>query len=90
MQSPGRRGTRGDMKITLYTVFGVVFFVLGIIALIRPNFALPSKKSEMMIQNQKVLIETSRIISIPRPISATEVALGIGLVFFGSRKPRKR
>jgi hypothetical protein len=43
-----------------------------------------------MVQNQKVLIETSRVISIPRVASAIEVALGIGLVFFGSRKPRQR
>jgi hypothetical protein len=78
------------MKVTLYIVFGVLFVVLGVIALIHPNFALPSKKNEVMIENHRVLIETSRVISIPRVASAMEVALGIGLVFFGSLKSRSR
>jgi hypothetical protein len=78
------------MKITLYTAFGVLFIVLGTIALVRPNLTLAGKKDQVMIGNQKVLIETSRVISIPRVASATEVALGIGLLFFGSRKPRQR
>jgi hypothetical protein len=78
------------MKITLYTAFGVLFVVLGVIALIHPNFAMPGKRNEVMIQNHRVLIETSRVISIPRVASATEVVLGFGLIFFGSRKSRSR
>jgi hypothetical protein len=75
------------MRITLHAAFGVLFLILGVVALIHPNFALPGKKDEVMIANQKVLIETRRIISIPRLASAIEVALGIGLIFVGSRKP---
>jgi hypothetical protein len=75
------------MKITLHAVFGVLFLVLGVVALIHPNFALPGKKNEVMIADQKVVIETRRIISIPRFASGIEVVLGIGLIFFGSRKP---
>ena len=89
-----RRGTKrtsiGQTRITIYTVFGVLFAALGVIALVHPNFVLPGKKSEMVVGNQKVLIETSRVISVPRVISASEVALGIGMAFFGSRKPRNR
>jgi hypothetical protein len=90
MRQATRRSSSSELKITPYTVFGVLFVVLGTIALGRPNFTLPGKRSEVMVQNQKVLIETSRVISIPRVASAIEVALGIGLVFFGSRKPRQR
>jgi hypothetical protein len=75
------------MKITLHAAFGVLFLVLGVVALIHPNFALPGKKDEVMIADQKVVIETRRIISIPRLASGIEVVLGIGLIFFGSRKP---
>jgi hypothetical protein len=78
----------GEVTITAYTLFGILFFVMGIVALIHPNLELPGKKDEVTIANQKVLIETHRVISIPRAASATEVALGIGLIFFGSRKPR--
>jgi hypothetical protein len=77
------------MKISLHAAFGVLFLVLGVVALIHPNFALPGKKDEVTIANQKVLIETRRIISIPRLASAIEIALGIGLIFFGSRKPSR-
>jgi hypothetical protein len=77
------------MKITLHVAFGVLFLVLGVVALIHPNFALRGKKDEVMIADQKVLIETRRIISIPRLASGIEVVLGIGLIFFGSRKPSR-
>jgi hypothetical protein len=77
------------VKITFYTVFGILLVVVGIVALIRPNFALPAKRHEEMIMNQKVLIETRRVISIPRAASATELVLGLGLIFFGSRPPRQ-
>ncbi|HLV93694.1 MAG TPA: hypothetical protein VKS44_00770 [Candidatus Acidoferrales bacterium] len=78
------------MKITFYTVFGILLVVVGIIAMIRPNFALPAKQHEEMIANQRVLIETRRVISVPRAASATELVLGLGLIFFGSRPPRPR
>ena len=76
----------GSMKITAYTIFGILFFVAGVVALIHPNFVLPGKKNEMTIAGQQVVIETSKVISIPRLASAAEVVLGLGLVFFGSRK----
>ena len=77
------------MKITYYTIFGLVLVVVAIVALVRPSWALPAKKHEQMIANQRVLIETRRVITIPRVASATELALGIGLIFFGSRPPRQ-
>lgn len=77
------------MKITFYTIFGLVLVVVAIVALVRPSWALPAKKHEQMIANQRVLIETRRVVTIPRVASATELALGIGLIFFGSRPPRQ-
>jgi len=77
-----------SMKITAYTIFGILFFVLGLAALIHPNFVLPGKKSQVTIEGQQVLMQTSRVVSIPRAASAAEVVLGLALVFFGSRKLR--
>jgi hypothetical protein len=78
----------GSMKITAYTIFGILFFLAGLVALIHPNFVLPGQKTHVTIANQDVLMETSRVVSIPRAASAAEVVLGLGLVFFGSRKLR--
>jgi hypothetical protein len=75
-------------KVTSYTVFGILFFVLGVVALIKPNFSYKVSEREEITANQRVLIETRKVVSIPRAASAAEVALGVGLVFFGSRKLR--
>ena len=75
------------LKITFHAACGIFFVVIGVIALIHPNFTLPGKKDTVTIANQHVVIETHRVISIPRAASATEVALGIGLIIFGSVAP---
>ena len=77
------------MKVSFYSVFGIILVVVAIVALIRPSWALPAKKHEEMIANQRVLIETRRVVSIPRAASAVELVLGLGLIFFGSRPPRQ-
>lgn len=76
------------MKVTFYTVIGVILVAVAITALIRPQWTLPAKQHDEMIANQRVLIETRRVVSIPRVASAVELALGLGLIFFGSRPPR--
>jgi hypothetical protein len=75
-------------KVTPYTVFGVLFLVLGIAALIKPNFSYRVGQRQEITVNQRVVIETRKVVSIPRPASAAEVVLGAALVFFGSRKLR--
>jgi hypothetical protein len=77
------------VKITFYTVFGVILVAVAIVALVRPAWTLPGKRHEEMIANQRVLIETRRVVTIPRIASATELVLGLGLIFFGSRPPRE-
>lgn len=77
------------VKVTFYTVIGVLLVAVAITALIRPRWTLPANKHEEMIANQRVLIETRRVITIPRVASATELVLGLGLIFFGSRPPRE-
>ena len=78
------------LKATTHNVFGIIFLVAGIIALIHPNFTLPGKKDTVTIANQHVVIETHRIVSIPRAASAAEVVLGIGLIIFGSMPGTRR
>jgi len=78
------------LKITFHAACGIFFVVIGVIALIHPNFTLPGKKNTVTIAHQRVVIETHRVISIPRAASAAEVALGIGLIVFGSIAPPRR
>lgn len=73
-------------KMTSYTVFGVLFLVLGMVALIKPNFSYVVNKHEQISDNRRILTETRRVISIPRPAGIAEIVLGLGLVYFGSRK----
>ncbi len=77
------------MKVTFYSVVGVILVAVAIAALVRPQWTLPAQKRQEMIANQRVLIETRRVIRIPRVASATELVLGLGLIFFGSRPPRE-
>ncbi|HUJ33388.1 MAG TPA: hypothetical protein VLY23_19050 [Candidatus Acidoferrum sp.] len=76
------------MRITLHAIFGALFFLMGVVAMIHPNFVLPGKKDEVTSANQRTVIETHRVISVPRAASGAEIALGIGLMIVGSRKPR--
>lgn len=77
------------MKVTFYTVIGVILVAVAIAALIRPSWTLPANKREETIASQRVVIETRRVVRIPRIASATELVLGLGLIFFGSRPPRE-
>jgi hypothetical protein len=84
LQAPQTVPRKFALKLTAHTVFGILFLVTGVIALIHGNFTLPGKKQTITIQGQHVVMETHRVISIPRPASATEVVLGIGLIIVGS------
>jgi hypothetical protein len=73
------------MKAVL-TLFGLVFILLGAAALIRPQVKMPAKESEIAIGNQKVKLQTQRIIEIPRAMSGLVIVAGCALVFLGTRK----
>jgi hypothetical protein len=65
------------VKPTLFTLGGVVLILLGIGALIRPNVMMPAKRGDLIIQGQRVKIETRRVVAIPRPFSALIVVCGV-------------
>lgn len=89
LRAPQTARRKFALKLNTHTVFGVLFFVLGVIALIHPNFTMPGKTQTVTMSNQHILIETHRVISIPRAASATEVVLGIGLIIVGSLPGRR-
>jgi hypothetical protein len=77
---------RDEMK-GLFALIGVVFILLGIAALIHPRLKLPARERELDIGNQKVRLETQRIIEIPQILSGLVIVSGCALIFLGSRKP---
>lgn len=74
------------MKIHPYVVMGILFIALGIAALIHPNVGMPSKKNEIEIGGTKTIIETTRIIEIPRIFSGLLLLAGGSFIFLSTRK----
>lgn len=74
------------MKIHPYVVMGALFVALGIAALIHPNVSMPSKKSEIEIGGTKTIIETTRIIQIPKVFGILLLVAGGSFIFLSTRK----
>ena len=54
------------MKFNSLAIFGVLFVVLGIAGLAHPNVVMPAKKQELEIAGNKVIMETRRVVEIPK------------------------
>jgi hypothetical protein len=75
------------MKIHPFIVTGVLLIACGIAALIHPNLSMPSRKRELQVGGEKVIMETTRIIEIPKVFSALLMIAGGSLIFLSTRKP---
>jgi hypothetical protein len=74
------------MKIHPFVVLGVLLIGCGIAALIHPNLSMPSKKQEVVIDSQKAIVETTRIVELPRVFSVLLLLAGGSLIFLNTRK----
>jgi hypothetical protein len=74
------------MKIHPFVVIGVLLVACGIAGLFHPNLSMPSKKSEIQIGSAKTIVETTRIIEIPKVFSVLLMIAGGSLVFLSTRK----
>ncbi|HEX2776971.1 MAG TPA: hypothetical protein VHN10_10060 [Candidatus Acidoferrales bacterium] len=74
------------MKIHPFVVLGVLLIGCGIAALIHPNLSMPSKKQEVVIDSQKAIVETTRIVELPRVFSVLLLLAGGSLIFLSTRK----
>ena len=74
------------MKVHPYVVMGTLFIALGIAALIHPNLSMPSKKKEMEISGVRTIIETTRIIQIPKVFGVLLLVAGGSFIFLSTRK----
>lgn len=84
----GKPGPKAfDMRTTIFASGGVVLIVLGIYGMFHPNLLMPAKRENLQIGGQKVVMETRRVIDIPRPLSGLVIFAGIGLLLLGAQKP---
>jgi uncharacterized membrane protein YdcZ (DUF606 family) len=74
------------MKIHPFVVLGVLLIGCGIAALIHPNLSMPSKKQEVVIDSQKAIVESTRIVELPRVFSVLLLLAGGSLIFLSTRK----
>jgi hypothetical protein len=75
------------MRSKLFAGCGVVLILLGVYGMFRPNLLMPAKRENLEIAGQKVMMETRRVIDIPRPLSGLVIISGIGLILLGMQKP---
>jgi uncharacterized membrane protein len=74
------------MKIHPYLLMGALFIALGIAALIHPNVSMPSKKKEIEISGVRTIIETTRIIEVPKVLGILLLVAGGSFIFLSTRK----
>jgi hypothetical protein len=74
------------MKIHPFVLIGALLIACGIAALIHPNLSMPSKKHEVQIGTEKVIMETTRIIQLPKVFAVLLMVAGGSLIFLSTRK----
>jgi hypothetical protein len=67
-------------------VVGLVLVVAGIVLLFHPNIPMPAKKSELHVGSTRAIIETRRIVSVPKAASWIVIGCGGLLVLLGARR----
>ena len=77
-----------QIAVVLRIGAGVLMIALGIYAMVRPNLLMPVKRETLQIAGQKVVMETRRIVAIPRPLSGLIIVSGGGLILLGIAKRR--
>jgi len=75
------------LKFNSLAISGVLFVVFGIAALVHPNVMMPAKKQELEIAGNKVLMETRRVVEIPKVLGVLLVVAGGAILFLSQVNP---
>lgn len=67
----------------IYVVFGILFLAAGIAGLVHPEYSYRTQQRTMQMGNLKEIIETRRMVRIPRWSAALFVVLGAGIAVTG-------
>ena len=68
------------------SVVGLILLAAGIVLLVHPNIPMRSKKGELQVGSARAIIETRRIVSVPKTASWIVIGCGAVLVVLGSRR----
>jgi hypothetical protein len=68
------------MRAKAFLAGGVLLILLGLAAMLRPNIVMPAKHSQTQVGGQTVLIETRRVVEVPRPLSGLVMLCGALLI----------
>jgi hypothetical protein len=68
-------------------LLGVVLMLLGVAAMIHPQFGMPAKESQTVdFAGQEVIVRTQRIVRVPKASAILVIFAGLGFVFLWSLK----
>jgi hypothetical protein len=75
------------MASRTFAIVGTLFLLLGLAALIHPRIEMPAHKTEVEINSHKVLLETTRIVTIPWIVGGVFALGGAAVIFLSTKKP---
>jgi uncharacterized membrane protein YdcZ (DUF606 family) len=78
------------LKFNSLAIVGVLFVVVGIAGLVHPNVVMPAKKQEIEIAGSRVIMETRRVVEIPKILGALLVVAGGAALFLSQVNPNLR
>ncbi len=74
------------MKFKPVPLLDLLLIVLGIVALVHPNFSHSTRQDLVQVGPMQATVETRRVFAIPPLLSGLVMVTGAWLVFAGSRK----
>jgi hypothetical protein len=74
------------LRSIAFIIAGLAVIGLGIYGIARPNLLMPAKKQDLEISGQRVVMETRRVVALPRPLSGMVIVCGVGLILLGIPK----
>lgn len=78
------------MKFNSLAIVGALFVVIGIAGLVHPNVVMPAKKQEIEIAGSRVIMETRRVVEIPKILGVLLVVAGGAALFLSQVNPNLR
>lgn len=73
------------MRFHPIAIVGILLVAAGIAALIHPQISMPAKTEEIQVGTGKAIIETRRIVGLPKPFCALLIFAGAAQIFLVCR-----
>lgn len=74
------------MKNKQFAIAGALFVVLGIAGLVHPRILMPGKQDDVRVGDQRMIVKTRRVVTIPPILGGFFVLAGGCLIFLSARQ----